>query len=1239
MTIFRPHSNRFAGAAILAAGAASLVLTTATALATPTVSNLQFLGVASGDASTSDAIIWTRAVDTNAPAATSLTAQVSTDSTFATGVQSFPVTTDATLDYTAKLLVTGLTANTKYYYRFQAGAVTSGTGTFKTPPDASTPAPVRFAFSGDLDGLMRPYPAAKNFDQLGLDFFVFLGDTIYETASTGSPAVTSTASASPSTLFADFTKKYREQFLPVNSGGQNCLQTLFAAQGNYTLLDNHELGNKQYINGGAPAGAAVGGAPTGAGANAALTANDVTSVGGPYMNKSLGFQAVENAYLAYQPIKDRGTFNLPSDPRADGTKQLYYAQQWGKNAIFVNVDDRTYRDIRMKTAGGADDTGPRGGNASRTMLGATQLAWLKQTLLNAQIAGTPWKFVAVSSPIDQIGPIGGTLTGTTNGGNNAYAPVNSDGGKSWMGEYRAERNDLMKFIADNHILNVVFLSTDDHQNRINELTYSPTGQTEVQSSYVRVPHAFLIVDGPLAATGPDFITNHVFSAVKGIADSIANAQIAAGIDPIGLDPNYPGLHNVVRENEPNADAIRHPIDFYSPDTFNYDTLEVSPDGKTLTVKTFGLTSYAQNSRPEYDAVNNPLREILSFQVDAAGDSLAAIDHFIVVYQENWSFDALYGSFPGANGIANASATALNQLDRLSGNPISSLGAYDPVSRAYPTQNPPVPLNGSNVQDPRFLLNAANTNGPLATGLNTLLPYDVSGYVAASDTTGDIVHRYWQEQFQINEGAMNMFVSWSDNPGLVMSHFDASGMPEGLLAQQYVMCDNFFHSAFGGSFLNHQFFVAAQAPVYVNAATLLPNGIAALDANGFLSLNGSGRLVRDGNITPIGGTAWVNPSVTFDKNYAVNTIFSRNLAASGSPTAAALLPSQNNSDPNDTTRPFIQTIGDRMDAANVSWKWYSGGWENALLGSPSNPSHFGTTGTNASPLFQWHHQAFAFYDRYAPWTNGVRNPVSAAHLQDENNFFSDVSNNTLPAVSFIKPLGPDNEHPGYASLQQGQQHVANIVAAVQANPALWAHTAIIVTYDEHGGRWDHVAPPAGDIWGPASRVPGIVISPLSKTNFVDHTEYETLSILRTIEQRYGLPPLTAHDAHANSLAPAFNTALTAAPTAVQVSRGGLTLNRRTMHYTQRLTVKNNGTTPVPGPILVAFSNLSANATLFNPAGRTVSIAPLNSPYVTVDIGSDHVLAAGESASVTVEFANSNNQGINYTAHVLAGNPAP
>ncbi len=208
----------------------------------------------------------------------------------------------------------------------------------------------------------------------------------------------------------------------------------------------------------------------------------------------------------------------------------------------------------------------------------------------------------------------------------------------------------------------------------------------------------------------------------------------------------------------------------------------------------------------------------------------------------------------------------------------------------------------------------------------------------------------------------------------------------------------------------------------------------------------------------------------------------------------------------------------MSENSVSWKWYSGGWDNALASSASNPANTGAVPPNppVDPLFQWHHQPLAYYDNYAPWVNGQRNLVSAAHLQDETNFFLDVQNRTLPAVTFIKPLGPNNEHPGYADLLQGQQHVADIVSAVQ-NSGYWEHALIIVTYDEHGGRWDHVSPPiANGIWGDGSRVPAIVIGPLAKQGFVDHTPHDTLSILKTIEQRFGLAPLSTFDANASSL---------------------------------------------------------------------------------------------------------------------------
>ena len=513
-------------------------------------------------------------------------------------------------------------------------------------------------------------------------------------------------------------------------------------------------------------------------------------------------------------------------------------------------------------------------------------------------------------------------------------------------------------------------------------------------------------------------------------------------------------------------------------------------------------------------VSHPSATPASTGASDQGAVLQNIDHFVVIYQENWSFDALYGNFPGANGIASASATSLSQVDRRTGNPYSSQTGQ-PFDLAYngpALTTPPQPINNGAI-DPRF-----------PTGLDTLQPYDAGAYLSPGDKTGDIVHRYWQEQSQINGGQQNQYVTWSDNPGLVMSHFDATNLPEGLLAQQYTMDDNFFHAAFGGSFLNHQFLVAAAAPVYPNAPASLQ---ATLDSTGQLALNPTtGKIVHDGNITPIGGKAFGDPTgPAFDQNYAVNTIFSKNLAPSfiGNNTSASLLPSQNDSNPSDPTRPYIPTIGDTLDTAGVSWKWYSGGWDNALASSPSNPANGGQTPANApvDPNFQWHHQPLAYYDNFAPWLpNGQRNPLSAAHLQDENNFFNDLATGNLPAVSFIKQIGPDNEHPGYASLLQGQQSTADIVHAVRNSPD-WAHTAIIITYDENGGRWDHVsAPDANGIWGDGTRVPTIVISPYAKQGTVDHTQHDTLSILKTIEQRFNLPALNTLDANASSLADNF-----------------------------------------------------------------------------------------------------------------------
>jgi phospholipase C len=129
------------------------------------------------------------------------------------------------------------------------------------------------------------------------------------------------------------------------------------------------------------------------------------------------------------------------------------------------------------------------------------------------------------------------------------------------------------------------------------------------------------------------------------------------------------------------------------------------------------------------------------------------------------------------------------------------------------------------------------------------------------------------------------------------------------------------------------------------------------------------------------------------------------------------------------------------------------------------------------------------------------------------------------VSFYKPIGADDEHPGYTNLARGDYHAASIVYAIQQS-SLWEDTIIIVTFAENGGIWDQVAPPKVDRWGPGTRVPAVVISPFAKRHYGDHMQYDTTSILRLIEERWELTPLARRDADAadfrNALNPVFPT---------------------------------------------------------------------------------------------------------------------
>jgi len=142
--------------------------------------------------------------------------------------------------------------------------------------------------------------------------------------------------------------------------------------------------------------------------------------------------------------------------------------------------------------------------------------------------------------------------------------------------------------------------------------------------------------------------------------------------------------------------------------------------------------------------------------------------------------------------------------------------------------------------------------------------------------------------------------------------------------------------------------------------------------------------------------------------------------------------------------------------------------------------------------------------------------------------STTSTCDLKPVSFIKPFGTENEHPGYASEPDGSDHLVDLIKSIE-DTSCGKDTMIIVAYDEFVGPWDHVSPPGQgndngphDIWGPGTRIPSLVIAPHLKGQFVvDSAEHDTTSILSTIEHRFGLAPLTTRDAAVNDLSTVFD----------------------------------------------------------------------------------------------------------------------
>lgn len=464
---------------------------------------------------------------------------------------------------------------------------------------------------------------------------------------------------------------------------------------------------------------------------------------------------------------------------------------------------------------------------------------------------------------------------------------------------------------------------------------------------------------------------------------------------------------------------------------------------------------------------------------------------VVIYAENRSFNNLFADFPGVEKPLSAlSAADVQQRDR-DGSLLTTL----PPAWGGVLQVGPQSVDGvtypSEVQFQENLPNAPFAlKGPNAEDLPLSL------------VTRDLWHVFYQNQMQINGGKNDNFVAWADSGGLVMGYYAQSRYSLRLwdVAKEFVLCDNFFQGAFGGSFLNHQYLISATAPFYPNAALSVAKAqIATLQSD-----DPSDPRLKPLDKSPASamtGPPQFGPSALTPDGYGVNTL--------APPYWPTWIRDPENPDyskpdlPNVLVPQTHEHIGDKLSKKNVDWAWYAGAWQATL------DQFKDSGGIPKIPNFQYHHQPFNYFKQQGPENRTERDKrLRDGGLGDDsgtNKFFADAQAGKLPAVTFYKPQGNLNMHAGYADVASGDRHIARALKVLQESPQ-WKNMVVVVTVDENGGWWDHVAPPKGDRWGPGTRIPALVVSPFARKGTVDHTVYDTASILRLITRVFQLETL-------------------------------------------------------------------------------------------------------------------------------------
>lgn len=504
----------------------------------------------------------------------------------------------------------------------------------------------------------------------------------------------------------------------------------------------------------------------------------------------------------------------------------------------------------------------------------------------------------------------------------------------------------------------------------------------------------------------------------------------------------------------------------------------------------------------------PLAVGVSMGAYAQNSPTTPIQHVIVLFNENISFDHYFGTYPNAQN-----------------------NAHEQAFTGYPG-TPTV-----NGLSPELLTANPNFNAANTARVNPPRLSPAQAYTCSQN------HNYGPEQAAVDGGLMDQFPKYTGRTtsegcaadgSTVMGYFDGNTVAAlWNYAQNYALSDNSFGSTFGPS-----------TPGAINLASgQTLGGTVHFGTGSTASYPNSGSPVAD-----IGDYDAYLDDCGNDKGGTVTTTSTLEMSSA-------------------TTG--IHNIGDLLNAAGVTWGWFQGGFApttpaNLTAGTPAvcgaarieheypsvnptvivpNPVAPFVTGGDihvSTADYVSHHEPFQFYattrnPHHLPPTSiaAIGTQDQANHQYDTINFFQALSNGNLPAVSFVKAPAAYNAHPGNSDPLTEQYWLTGLINAVMQSP-VWGSTAIIIAYDDSDGWYDHVTGPiitASDIpdgssptydhlvaagncgtpvagatlgrCGHGPRLPLLVISPFANSNFVDHTLTNQASIINFIEQNWNL----------------------------------------------------------------------------------------------------------------------------------------